>query len=88
MPGAGPGGSNVDDAGHTVPVTPPRQYILEDSPRASGERRSGEFAEDDTPKRQRVDDAKRQRVNQMKMDYEKRNWPTKSTSQLMATQLT
>ena len=37
-----------------------------------GEARSCEFEEDDSSKRQRGDDAKRQRINQMKIDYEKR----------------
>ena len=36
VPGAGHTESSVGDPGLAVPVTPPRQYVLVDSPRASG----------------------------------------------------
>ena len=53
------GNVEMDDPELAVPVTPPREIVMVGSPRSS-------------PATQRVEDAKKQRINQMRMDYEKR----------------
>ena len=64
---AGPGGL-------AVPVTPPRDYVVIDSPMSSPTAREahGDDGENESAKRQRVEDAKKQRINQLRMEYEKR----------------
>jgi hypothetical protein len=43
-----------------------------ENPRSSPETRPTETEDEEVAKRQRVEDAKKQRINQMRMDYEKR----------------
>ena len=66
------GNVEMDDPGLAVPVTPPREYVMVESPRSSPATRPTETEDDEVAKRQRVEDAKKQRINQMRMDYEKR----------------
>ena len=62
----------MEDPGMAVPVTPPREFVLVESPRSFSARRQSEEESDEVLKRQKVEDSKKQRINQMRMDYEKR----------------
>ena len=66
------GNVEMDDLGLAVPVTPPREYVMVESPRSAPATRPTETEGDEVLKKQRVEDAKKQRINQMRMDYEKR----------------
>ena len=70
--GSQAGAVEVDDPGLMVPVTPPREYVLVDSPRGVPTTRDTEHDDDPALKRQRVEEAKKQRINQMRLEYEKR----------------
>eukprot|EP00435_Cladocopium_sp_Y103_P024696 s2951_g6.t1 len=61
-----------DDPGLAVPTTPPREYVFIDSPRREPTTRDAETPEDPQLKRQRIEESKKQRINQMRLDYEKR----------------
>ena len=61
------------DPGLMVPVTPPRDYIEIESPRLPASTRpSDETGFDESAKRARVEDAKKQRINRLKQEYEER----------------
>lgn len=62
----------MDDPGLMVPVTPPRDYIQVDSPRMSPSTRPSDDASEETLKRQRTEEAKKQRINQLRLEYEQR----------------
>ena len=66
------GNVEVDDPGLAVPVTPPREFVMVESPRASGSTRRSEDDSEEAMKKQCVEEAKKQRIHQMRMDYEKR----------------
>ena len=62
----------MDDPGLMVPVTPPRDYIQVDSPRMSPSTRPSDDASEETLKRQRTEEVKKQRINQLRLEYEQR----------------
>eukprot|EP00435_Cladocopium_sp_Y103_P063067 s2135_g24.t1 len=62
----------VDDPGLMVPVTPPREYVMVESPRTPAVAHEVEHDDDPTLKRQRVEEAKKQRINQLRLEYEQR----------------
>ena len=67
------GAVELEDPGLAVPVTPPRDYVeISDGPRAAFSARPSTFGDDDSAKRQKTEDAKRRRINRLKMEYEKR----------------
>ena len=71
--GSQPVATEADDPGLMVPVTPPREFVMVESPRGGATTRDTDHGDDDPAlKRQRVEDAKKQRINQMKLEYEKR----------------
>ena len=61
----------VDDPGLAIPITPPRDSPG-DSPRASSSVRPSEQGSEETLKRQKTEESKRQRINQLKAEYEER----------------
>ena len=62
----------VNDRGLMVPATPPRDYEVIDNPRMSpATRRLGEASEESL-KKQRAKEPKRQRINQLNLEYEQR----------------
>ena len=61
-----------DDPGLQVPVTPPRDNSPIASPRASSAVRPSEGERDEMLKRQKTEESKRQRINQLKTEYEQR----------------
>ena len=65
VPSAGHAGGDGDaeDPGLAVPVTPPRDFVMVE-PLSD--------AEADVSRGQRTEDAKRQRINRLKVEYEKR----------------
>ena len=67
------GAVELEDPGLAVPVTSPRDFVaMSDSPRASASARPRTFDDEETAKKQKTEDAKRQRINRWKMEYEKR----------------
>ena len=62
----------MDDPGLMVPVTPPRTYEVIDSPRMSPATRPSDEAIEESSKKQRTEEAKKQRIHQLKMEYEQR----------------
>ena len=69
--GSQPVATEADDPGLMVPVTPPREFVMVESPRGGATTRDTDHGDDDPAlKRQRVEDAKKQRINQMKLEYE------------------
>ena len=61
-----------DDPGLQVPVTPPRDDSPVASPRASSAVRPSEGESDEVLKKQKTEESKRQRINQLKAEYEQR----------------
>ena len=60
------------DPGLAVPVTPPRDYIEIESPRNPATSRAAEPSDEDSSKRQRLDESKRQRIARLQAEYEQR----------------
>ena len=62
------------DPGLMVPVTPPRDYEVVESPRGSSTLRASDGGgdEDVESKRARVEEAKKQRINRLRLEYEQR----------------
>eukprot|EP00435_Cladocopium_sp_Y103_P067384 s792_g30.t1 len=69
-----PGADDVlEDPGLAVPVILPRDFVqIDDSPRASASSRPAGFEIEEEAKRQKTEEAKKQRINRMKLEYEKR----------------
>ena len=71
--GASSSASVAMDPGLMVPVTPPRDYIEIESPRLPASTRPSDgTGMDESSKRARVEDAKKQRINRLKQEYEER----------------
>jgi hypothetical protein len=62
----------TEDPGLAVPVTPPRDYIEIDSPREAASSRPSDHPSEELLKKQRTEEAKRQRINRLKLEYEER----------------
>ena len=62
----------MEDPGLAVPVTPPRDYIEIDSPREAAPSRPSDHPSEELLKKQRTEEAKRQRINGLKLEYEER----------------
>ena len=70
--GASAAPSSVADPGLMIPVTPPRDYVELESPRLPASTRPNEGDENESTKRARVEDAKKQRINRLRQEYEDR----------------
>ena len=62
----------VDDRGLMVPTTPPRDYEVINSPRMSPATRPSDEASEESLKKERAEEPKREKINQLKLEYEQR----------------
>ena len=62
----------IDDPGLAVPVTPPRDDSPGARPRASSAVRPSDGESEEMLKKQKTEESKRQRINQLKAEYEQR----------------
>ena len=60
----------MDDPGLAVPVAPPRDYA--ESPREAAASRPSDHSSEEALKKQRTEEAKRQRISRLKMEYDER----------------
>lgn len=62
----------LSDPGLAVPVTHPWDYIEFDSPRASASARPSDHSREEMLKRQKTEEAKKQRISRLKAEYDER----------------
>ena len=65
-------GDMSEDPGLAVPVTPPGDYIEVESPREAAASRPSEHPHEESSKRQRVEEPKRQLISRLQTEYEQR----------------